>query len=183
MRVHARRLTENAARFAIYGRFFAVCLLFACASYAQTPASNVVGTVKSVSGNSVVISRDGGPNTTVTFRDSARIVRTAPRQTDLKTAPPIQISEIQVGDRIAARGQMGDGGLIASFAVVMKQGDIAQRQQAEIDEWGRGVGGIVKDVNASASTVTISNSLAAGGKAILIHLGAGAEIRRYSPDS
>ena len=121
---------------------------------------------------------------TVTFADSARIMRAAPGQTDLKTAAPIQISDIQVGDRVAARGQAGDAGaLFASVAIVMKQGDIAHRQQAQTNEWRRGIGGIVKDVNPSGGTVVIANSLAAGSKPILIHVGPGAEIKRYSPDS
>ncbi|PYV78475.1 MAG: hypothetical protein DMG93_22295 [Acidobacteria bacterium] len=125
-----------------------------------------------------------GAEATVTFADSARIMRAAPGQTDLKTAAPIQISDIQVGDRVAARGQAGDAGaLFASVAIVMKQGDIAHRQQAQTDEWRRGIGGIVKDVNPSGGTVVIANSLAAGSKPILIHVGPGAEIKRYSPDS
>src|SRR5207237_6077689 len=45
------------------------------------------------------------------------------------------------------------------------------------------IGGIVKDVNPSGGTVVIANSLAAGSKPILIHVGPGAEIKRYSPDS
>jgi hypothetical protein len=153
-------------------------------SSTQIAASKTVGTVKSVSSNSIVLTNENGAEATITFADSARIVRTAPGQTDLKTATPIQISDIQVGDRLAVRGQAADGGtLTASVAVVMKQGDIAQRQQAESDQWRRGVGGIVKEVNPSAGTVTIANSLAAGGKPIVIHVGPGAEIRRYSPDS
>jgi hypothetical protein len=163
----------------------ALCLLLpAAAGYAQAPASKLVGTVKSISGSSVVLTADSGADTTVTFPDSARIVRTAPGQADLKNATPIQISDIQIGDRLAVRGQLGDAGALnVTVAVVMKQGDIAQRQQAESDQWRRGVGGIVKDVNPSAGTVTITNSLAAGGKPILVHAGPGIEIKRYSPDS
>jgi len=163
----------------------ALCLLLpAAAGYAQAPASKLVGTVKSISGSSVVLTADSGADTTVTFPDSARIVRTAPGQADLKNATPTQISDIQIGDRLAVRGQLGDAGTLnVTVAVVMKQGDIAQRQQAESDQWRRGVGGIVKDVNPSAGTVTITNSLAAGGKPILVHAGPGIEIKRYSPDS
>lgn len=153
-------------------------------SSTQIAASKTVGTVKSVNSNSIVLTTENGAEATVTFADSARIMRAAPGQTDLKTAAPIQISDIQVGDRVAARGQAGDAGaLVASVAIVMKQDDIAQRQQAQTDEWRRGIGGIVKDVNPSGGTVVIANSLAAGGKPILIHVGPGAEIKRYSPDS
>jgi hypothetical protein len=184
MRVIPRILREI-AYLTIPNGLLALCLLLpAAAGYAQAPASKLVGTVKSISGSSVVLTADSGADTTVTFPDSARIVRTAPGQADLKNATPIQISDIQIGDRLAVRGQLGDAGALnVTVAVVMKQGDIAQRQQAESDQWRRGVGGIVKDVNPSAGTVTITNSLAAGGKPILVHAGPGIEIKRYSPDS
>jgi hypothetical protein len=184
MRVIPRILREI-AYLTIPNGLLALCLLLpAAAGYAQAPASKLVGTVKSISGSSVVLTADSGADTTVTFPDSARIVRTAPGQADLKNATPIQISDIQIGDRLAVRGQLGDAGTLnVTVAVVMKQGDIAQRQQAESDQWRRGVGGIVKDVNPSAGTVTITNSLAAGGKPILVHAGPAIEIKRYSPDS
>ena len=140
--------------------------------------------MKSVSGNSVVITLDNGTDTTVTFADTARIVRATPGQTDLKAATPIQVSDIQVGDRLSARGQSAEANaLSASFALVMKKTDIAQKQQQERDEWRKGVGGLVKGVDAGAGTITIANSLAASGKPILVHLSPQTEIRRYSPDS
>jgi hypothetical protein len=158
-------------------------LLWAAAAIAQTPAK-AVGTVKSVTGNSVVITSDSGVESTITFADSARIIRAAPGQTDLKSASPIQVSDIQVGDRLFARGQAGDGGtLVASSAIVMKKTDIAQRQQSERDEWRRGLGGIVKEVDAAIGTITVANSLAASGKPILVHVSPQTLIRRYAPDS
>ena len=155
-----------------------VCL--ALTALAQAPATKAVGTVKSIGGNSVVITTDSGSDTTVTFADSSRIVRVTPGQTDLKTAPQIHVADIQVGDRLFARGQAGDNGaLAASSAIVMKKSDIAQRQQTERDEWRRGIGGIVKQVDAGASTITIG----ASGKPVLVHLSPQTEIRRYAPDS
>lgn len=161
-----------------------VVFLFAIAAAAQNPAAKAVGTVKSVSGNSVVLTTDSGSETTVTFADSARIVRATPGQTDLKSATPIQVSDIQVGDRVAARGQAGEGNsLSAVSAIVMKQGDIAQRQQAERDEWRKGVGGLVKSVDMGTGTITLTNSLAASGKAILVHVSTETSVHRYAPDS
>jgi hypothetical protein len=185
MRGKPRKSRENACRQHVLGGFLAVSgLLFAMAAYAQAPPAKAVGTVTSISGNSVVLATDNSSETTITFTDSARIVKAAPGQIDLKSATPIELSDIQIGDRVAARGQSTDNGsLTASLAIVMKQGDIAQRQQSERDEWRRGVGGIVKEVNAQAGTVSISNSLAAGGKPILIHVGPGVDIKRYAPDS
>ena len=189
MRSNLRKsMMMRAVQASLAGALLASALILshgaAAQSSTQMAASKTVGTVKSVSRNSIVLTNENGAEATVTFADSARIMRAAPGQTDLKTAAPIQISDIQVGDRVAARGQAGDAGaLFASVAIVMKQGDIAHRQQAQTNEWRRGIGGIVKDVNPSGGTVVIANSLAAGSKPILIHVGPGAEIKRYSPDS
>ena len=161
---------------------FAALLLVSTTALAQAPAAKAVGTVKSISANSVVITSDSGAESTITFADSARIVKAAPGQTDLKNAAQIQISDIQVGDRIFARGQAGDNGtLVAASVIVMKKSDIAQKQQTERDEWRRGVGGIVKSVDAGA--ITIANSLAAAGKPIVIHVSPQTPTRRYAPDS
>lgn len=161
----------------------AVCVLVATAA-AQAPAAKVMGTVKSVSGNSVVVTLDSGVDTTVNFASNARIVRATPGQTDLKAAPPIQVSDIQPGDRLVAKAQAGDGNaLVATTAVVMSKTDITQKQQQERDQWRRGVGGIVKEVNIAAGTITIPNGLGATAKTIMIHVSPQTEIRRYSPDS
>ena len=159
-------------------------LLLGVSAAAQAPIAKAVGTVKSVSANSVVLTTDSGSEQTVTFADTTRIVRAVPGQTDLKTAPTIAVSDIQVGDRVFARGQVGDGNaLIASTAIVMKQSDVAAKQQQERDEWRKGIGGLVKQVDAGANTITINNSLIAAGKPIIVHLSPTTVIRRYAPDS
>jgi hypothetical protein len=162
----------------------AAMILLASLASAQTPVVKAVGTVKSVSGNSVTLTTDSGVDQAVTFGDTARIVRAVPGQTDLKTATPITVSDIQVGDRVFARGQAGEGNaVIASSVIVMKQSDIAEKQQRERDEWRKGVGGIVKGMDVAANTVTIANAMVASGKPIVIHISAQTEVRRRAPDS
>jgi hypothetical protein len=159
-------------------------LLVVSAASAQAPVAKAVGTVKAVSATSVVLTTDSGAEQTVTFADAARIVRAVPGQTDLKTATPIAISDIQVGDRVFARGQSGDGNAVVAVSViVMKQSDLAAKQQQERDEWRKGIGGIVKQVDAAANTITINNAMIAAGKPITIHLSPQTVIRRYAPDS
>jgi hypothetical protein len=149
----------------------------------QTAFAKVVGTVKSVNGNSVVLTTDSG-EVTVTLADSTRILRASPGQTDLKSATPIEATDIHVGDRMLAIGPNGEGNSVAaSTIVVMTQGDIAQRQQQEREEWRKGVGGIVKEVNPGASTISVVNALVSSGKPIVIHVSPTTIIRRYSPDS
>jgi hypothetical protein len=155
----------------------------AVVAFAQAGVAKAVGTVKSISGNSIVLTTDSG-EVTVTLADATRILRASPGQTDLKSAAPIQASEIHIGDRMLAIGPSGEGNTVAaSTIVVMTQGDIAQRQQQEREEWRKGVGGIVKEVNPAAGTITIVNALVSSGKPIVIHVSPGTSIRRYSPDS
>jgi len=131
-----------------------------------------------------VLTNDIGGDVTVTLTDATRIVRATPGQTDLKSAAAIQASDIRVGDRVLAVGASGEGNSVAaSTVVVMKQTDIAQKQQQERDEWRKGTGGIVKEVNPTAGTITVANSLASSGKPIVVHLSSTTSIKRYSPDS
>jgi hypothetical protein len=163
---------------------WAAFLIFGSAVFAQPALAKAVGTVKSISGNSVVLTIDGGAELTVLIADSTRILRATPGQTDLKSATPIQASDIRVGDRVLALGPSGEGNsFTASTLIVMKQSDIADKQQQEREEWRKGAGGIVKEVNPAAGTITIANSLASSGKPIVIHVSPTTTIRRYSPDS
>lgn len=158
-------------------------LLAAFILFAPQASAKVMGTVRSVNGNTLVLATDNGVEVTVTVADGARIIRATPG-TDLKSAPQVQVSDIQVGDRVLAIGPAeGQTSGTATSLLVMKQSDVADVHQKERDEWRRGVGGIVKEVDASASTITVANSLAAGGKPIVIHVAKDTDIKRYSPDS
>jgi hypothetical protein len=163
------------------------CLLFlllGCAAFSQNARTKSVGTVKAISGNSIVLTNDIGGDVTVTLTDATRIVRATPGQTDLKSAAAMQASDIRVGDRVLAVGASGEGNSVAaSTVVVMKQTDIAQKQQQERDEWRKGTGGIVKECNPTAGTITVANSLASSGKPIVVHVSSTTSIKRYSPDS
>ena len=72
--------------------------------------------------------------------------------------PYIQLGDLQVGDRVLVRGTTDADGVSvdATAVIVMKQQDIAQRKQQEMQDWQRrGVGGLVKEVDPQAGTVTI----------------------------
>ena len=146
--------------------------------------AKAVGTVKSINGNSIVLTTDSGAEMTVTIADSARIVQATPGQTDLKNAAVIRVSDIHVGDRVLAFGRSGGANsVVPSTVIVMKQSDIAQKHQQEREEWRKGTGGIVKEINPTAGTITIANALASSGKPIVIQVSPTTSIRRYSPDS
>ncbi|HYL93235.1 MAG TPA: DUF5666 domain-containing protein [Alphaproteobacteria bacterium] len=117
-----------------------------------------LGSLKSISGPKLVLKADTGPDVSVTIQEGARIMRMAPGQTDLKSATPMTLAEIQIGDRMLVRGKPGDSpdSMSASLIVVMKQTDVAQKQQQDMQDWQkRGTGGIVTAVDAASGTVTV----------------------------
>jgi hypothetical protein len=168
-----------------------VCLavmVLAGRGFSQEAATTVlkpVGTVKAIAGNAITLTTDAGATVNVMVGDSTRMLRTAPGQKDLKDAAPTQLQDVQVGDRILARGtSSSDGSVLATSLIVMKAGDIAAKQQQERDDWQkRGIGGLVAAADTASGTITISISTLAGTKTATVHVAKETVIRRYAPDS
>jgi hypothetical protein len=164
-------------------------LVLAGSGFAQAPAAAIVkpvGTVKTVAGNAITITTDAGTTVNVVVGDSTRMVRTAPGQKDLKDAVPAKLDDVQVGDRILARGTASSDGnsVLAGSIIVMKGADISARQQQERDDWQkRGIGGLVTAVDAANGSITISISTLGGSKAATVRVSKETVIRRYAPDS
>jgi hypothetical protein len=156
---------------------------------AQEPAAAIVkpvGTVKEVAGNTITLTTDAGTTVNVVVADSTRMVRTAPGQKDLKDAAPAKLEDVQVGDRVLARGKASnDGGpVLATVVIVMKAVDIAAKQQQERDDWQkRGIGGLITALDTAKGSITISISSMGGSKAATVHVSKETVIRRYAPDS
>jgi hypothetical protein len=146
----------------------------------------VLGTIKSISGNSLVLASDAGVETNVDVRDSTKIVRIAPGKKDLKDAQPIALTDLQTGDRILVRGKAGDDNksFSASSIVAMKKADIAEKQSHERDEWQKsGVGGLVNNVDAAGGVISISTPTLREKKTVAVHVRKDTVLRRYAPGS
>lgn len=168
---------------------FSMSTMLACVSVAQetpaaTPSSTrAIGTITAVEGNSLTVKADSGTETKVTVQDSTRIVKALPGQRNLNDAMPIKIQDVQVGDRALVRGVAGDGNnsLTATSIVVMKQGDVASRQQQEMQEWQRrGTGGIVRSVDPGSGRITVASS---PNQTVTIQTSPNTQFLRYAPDS
>jgi hypothetical protein len=131
------------------------------------------------------LSQESGADVVVNVQPNAKMLRIAPGAKDLKDASPIQVQDLQVGDRVRVRGQASPDGSIAALEVIaMARTDIEARHQQEQQDWQkRGLGGIVSAVDPAASTVTISVTSLAGKKNVVIHASKNTVIRRYAPDS
>jgi Domain of unknown function (DUF5666) len=150
---------------------------------AMAPTARKVGTVKSINGNTLVVTPDSGADVAVTVQDSTRIVQLAPGQTDLKTAPPMLLKEVQVGDRMLVRGAPGSAAdsIVAASIVVMKATDVAKKKQQELQDWQkRGVGGIVSAIDAATGSVTVAVTPAVS---FTVKTSKDTRFLRYAPNS
>jgi hypothetical protein len=145
-------------------------------------ASRRIGAIKSINGMTITLTPDSGANVNIVLQPTTRIVRIAPGEKDLKNSTPVQLQDLQVGDRILVAGKTSDDNqsLTASTIVVMKSSDVETLHQHELQDWQkRGVDGLATAVDAAAGTVTIS----ARGKHVVVHSSPTTVIRRYAPDS
>jgi hypothetical protein len=148
--------------------------------------TKAVGTIKSVHAESIMVVAESGENRTATLSPSTKIMRVPPGEKDLKNATPLQAQDLQEGDRVLVRGPLAADGLtIAALAViVMKQADVAARQQQDREDWQkRGVGGLVTKIDVAAGTIAISTNATGASKTVVVRLAKGAVLRRYAPGS
>ena len=150
------------------------------------PSARRIGAIKAISGTSITLTPDSGPEVNVTVQPTTRLLRIAPGEKNLKNATPLQLQDLQVGDRILVGGQASDDAksIAAATIVVMARTDLEAHHQKELQDWQkRGMGGLVSAVDPGAGTVTISVSNLMGKKSIVIHTSKDTVIRRYAPDS
>src|SRR5579864_26159 len=150
---------------------------------APQASTRKIGTIKAIDGQTVTIKADSGPEVKIIVQDSTRLEQLPAGQTDLKTATPIQLKDVQVGDRMLASGKPGDDGqsVVASRIVIMKQADLAQKQQHDREDWQkRGVGGIVTGLDGSNGIVIISVTPT---YSIAVKTSPKTQFLRYAPDS
>ena len=150
----------------------------------QSAIARKIGAIKSINGNALTLSQDSGPDIAVTVEPNARLLRIAPGAKDLKDASPIQLQDLQVGDRVRVRGQAVGEGINALEVIAMARTDLEAKRQQEQQDWQkRGTGGLVSAVDPATATVTISTTSLGGKKQIAIHTTKTTLFRRYAEDS
>jgi hypothetical protein len=160
-------------------------------AFAQTPAgtpktATALGTLKSISGNQLVLTTDAGSEMKVQLPSDVKVLRVPPAAKDLKEATPLTLSDLQPGDRILVRTKPGEDGssLVATTVIAMKKSEIADKQAKEREEWQKhGIGGLVKTVDPGNGTITVGTLSASGPKDVVLHVGKDTVLRRYAPGS
>lgn len=158
-----------------------------CVSLALAQAPRpVVGTVVAAdaAARSLTVKTDDGAETKVAVAPNARVAQIPPGETSLQKANPAELSAIQKGDRVLARGPVADGVVQATLVVLMSQTDIAKKNQAEQQLWAtKGISGIVTAVDATAGTITINARGPQGSTPVTISLNNNASVKRYADGS
>jgi len=153
----------------------------------QTPAAaRPAGTIKSISGKVITLTTDAGSEVTVQVQDATKLVRIAPGQKDLKEATPIQLADVQPGDRILVRGKLAEDGksVVAASVIAMKKADIAEKQSRDREEWQKhGFGGLVNGVDTAGNTISVALPSAGEKRSVAVHLSKDTILRRYASDS
>jgi hypothetical protein len=164
-------------------------LLTAAVTVTATPAAdNAVGEITAVDlpTRQITLKSDGGDALRVSVLESATVLRVRPGAKDLNDATPCGLGEAAVGDRAFARGRRSaDGTLEARRIVLINRDDLAQKHQAETEDWKkRGVHGIVEAVDVATSAITVRLGRRPGAPALVIGTAEKrAVLRRYAPDS
>jgi len=156
------------------------------AQEAATATAKAVGTVKAASGKSITLTAEGGNEINIVVQDGARLLRIEPGEKDLKNAAPLQLQDLQPGDRILVRGASAPDGksLQAVSVIAMKKADLAEKQAHEREEWQKhGAGGLVTAIDPATGAVTISTSALGANKSVTVHTSKNTILRRYAPGS
>jgi len=149
-----------------------------------------IGVVTQLKPGSLTLHTDAGRELLVTLPEGVSALRVPPSAKDLKAATPITVGDISVGDRVLVRGRVSDDqkSLLATSVIVMAKAELDKVREAERAEWRRGIGGLVKAVNAETKEITLAvpNVPPTPGnltRPVVLTLAANATLLRYAPDS
>ncbi len=152
---------------------------------AQAP-SRFVGTITTISGTTLTVKTDADGERQVEVPSAIPIKRVAPGQKDLSTAENIQFSELAAGDRVLVKLDTAASGATprALQIIVIKLTDIELKQQKEREDWQRrGVGGLVKSVDAESGVIVVNSGFGSTAKTVTVHTTKATILKRYAPAS
>ncbi len=152
---------------------------------AQAP-SRFMGAITAIGGNTLTVKTDAGDTRQVEVPSSATIKRIAPGERVLSTAETIPFSDLAAGDRVLvmldpeAPGPNSE----AQQIIAVKQADLALKQQRDREDWQRrGVGGLVKSVDAASGVIMLNSGSGTTAKMIAVKTTGTTMLKRYAPNS
>lgn len=152
---------------------------------AQAPV-RFVGTITAISGDTLTVKTDVDGSHQVNVPATAVLKRITPGQKDLSAAETIPFSNLEAGDRVRVKldPDAPAGTEEALQIIAIKQSDLALKQQKDREDWQlRGVGGLVKSVDAATGTIILTSGTGATAKTITVHTTKATMLKRYAPAS
>jgi hypothetical protein len=170
---------------AVAGSCLMALLTTAQIGWAQA-AARFVGTVTAISGTILTVKTDTDGAHQVEVPAQAVIKRISPGQHDLSTADSIQFSDLATGDRVLVKldPEAPAGTEQALQIIAVKAADVMAKQQKDREDWQRrGVGGLVKSIDANGGVITLTTGAGATAKTVTVHISKTTMLKRYAPAS
>jgi hypothetical protein len=176
---------NNEARAAVLAYGILGLLMASPAARAQAAATRFLGTIAAISGDTITVKPAQGDARQVEVPSTAQLERIEPGQTNLSSAVAMQFSELAVGDRVLVNVDPSSAGATpqALRVVAIKAEDVAKKQQEETQAWQRGVGGLVKSVDAASGTIVLASGAGPVTRTVTIHISPTTILKRYAPGS
>lgn len=184
-----RKFKQNLLPGLLLGLLAPALLTSALTASAQSPAAaaRLVGNVTAVGADSLTVQPEAGAPRTVEVPPTAVLKRVPAGAHDLSATEPIALAAVVIGDRALIKldpATATEARPRALQVVVLKQEDLALRQQRERDEWQRnGCGGLVKSVDAQAGLIQLATGVGPSARIVAVHLTSATRLLRYAPDS
>src|SRR5258708_18100817 len=137
----------------------------------QEKAESIIGAIAAIDPNtkSATIKTDAGAMVAVKADENTVCLRIPAGEKTLAKAAPIQFADIAVGDRVLGHGNRTGNEFRAQRLVVMPKAEVDKKRAHDLEDWRqRGIGGIVRELNAQTGGITLElRSAGAGGRLMI----------------
>jgi hypothetical protein len=167
----------------VYG-FMGIALLTGVVPARSQAAAHFLGTITSISGDTLTMKTDVDGVHQVKIPATAAVKRITPGQKDLRAAETIPFGALATGDRVLVKlDPSAPAGTEEALQIIaIKQSDLALKQQKDREDWQlRGVGGHVKSIDAAAGVLVLTSGAGATAKTITVHITKTTMLKRYAP--
>jgi hypothetical protein len=152
---------------------------------AQDKVDSLVGVVSSIDAakGTLTLKTDAGAVVLIQADQNTICLRLPVGERTLSKATPTKLEEIAINDRVLAHGIKSNQAFLAQRLIVMPALEVARKREHDLDEWKRrGVGGIVREINAQSGEITLELRGPNAGSRLSVQT-TKATFRRYVPGS
>lgn len=167
----------------------AICQDAAAQPSAKAPLDRVIGTITAIdsTAHTVTVQEDKtGTVHLLQLADTKTMLKVEPTAKDLKSAVRITPADLEVGDRVDARGtKLPDTPttINARSVILMSGRALEATHQQQSAAWAHATSGIVTAIDPASGKVTADVRAAGATKSVTVQTSSSTEFSRYSPDS